>query len=252
MTKITRLCNACHGNNLSAHITLYNKLKYIQMKTDLEIQKDVMDELKWEPLLNASEIGVSVKDGVVTLSGKLDSFYKKVRAEKAAKRVQGVRAVAEDIEIKLEDSIKKTDAEIAQAVLDALKWHSAIQEDRLKVTVDNGIVTVEGDVDWKFQKDSVRIMIEKLNGVKGIINNISVKAKVVPKEIKSKINAAFHRSATLDSNKISVITEGNKVILNGNVRSLAEKKDAERAAWFAPGVEEVENNLEVSSDVFAL
>jgi osmotically-inducible protein OsmY len=221
------------------------------MKTDIEIQKDVLDELKWEPYLSATEIGVAVKNGIVTLSGTVNSYLKKTRAEKAAKRVSGVKAVAEDIEVKYADSLLKNDTEIAETILNALKWHSAINEEKIKVKVENGIVTLDGEVDWEFQRNSAVMQIENLIGVKRIVNNITIKSGIVPKELKQKVNSAFHRSATIDSEKINIEVAGTKVTLTGKVRSWAEKNDAENAVWAAQGVNKVENNLEIDMEVFA-
>lgn len=221
------------------------------MKTDIEIQKDVLDELKWVPFLSATEIGVAVKNGVVTLSGTVDSYLKKTGAEDAAKRVLGVKAVAEDIVVKYVEGLAKNDAEIAEAILSALKWHSAINEEKIKIKVEDGIVTLDGEVDWEFQRSSAVMQIESITGVKRIINNITLKQGIIPKELKQKINSAFHRSATLDSDKINVEVIGNKAILTGKVRSWAEKNDAENAVWAAQGVSKVENNLEIDVEVFS-
>lgn len=222
------------------------------MKTDLEIQKDIMDELQWAPLLNVSEIGVAVKNGVVTLSGTVDSYSKKEEAEKAAKRVAGVKAVAEDIEVKPFASSIKNDTEIARMIADSLKWHSAVQEDKIKVKVENGWVTLEGQVDWEFQRDAAKNVIKDLTGVKGITNLIMVKASVTAKDIKQKIAAAFHRSATIDSDKVQIEIRGSKAILSGKVRSWLEKEDAENAVWRAQGITSVEDKLVIDTGVFAL
>jgi osmotically-inducible protein OsmY len=221
------------------------------MKTDVEIQKDVMEELQWEPLLNATEIGVAVKNGVVTLSGSVDTYLKKREAEKAAQRVAGVKAVAEDIEVNISSAFRKTDAEIAGAVLSALKWHSSVQDEKIKVTVEDGWVTLEGEAEWEFQRSSARNAIENLMGVKGITNNIKIVSRAILKEIKQKITSAFHRSATIDADKINIDTAAGKVVLTGKVRSWAERRDAENAAWAAPGVTKVDNKLEIESEVFA-
>ena len=220
------------------------------MKTDLEIQRDVISELKYEPLINAAEIGVSVKKGIVTLSGMVDTYLKKITAENAAKRVEGVKAVAEDIEVKYTASLTKNDTEIAEAILKALKWHSALREEKIKVKVENGIVTLDGEVEWEFQKTSAVMQIETILGIKKIVNNIFIRSdNDIPKDLKQKIRAAFHRSATIDSENIAIEMKDHKVILTGKVRSLAEKNDAEAAAWKAQGVNDVENKLIVESDL---
>lgn len=221
------------------------------MKTDLEIQKDVLEELVWDPFLSATEIGVTVKNGIVTLSGTVNNYSKKSAAERAAKKVAGVKAVAEDIEVILPSSSKRTDTDIAETVLNALKWHSALQEDKLKITVEDGVVTLEGEVEWEFQRNSARLMIENLTGVRGVINKIKISAKADPKEVKKMIMAAFHRNATVDAGRIRIEVRGDKAVLTGSVRSWTEKNDAEKAAWAAAGITTVENNLEVGSGVLA-
>jgi len=221
------------------------------MKTDSQIQKDVMAQLNWEPILNASEIGVGVKEGIVTLSGIVDTYTKKMMAEKAAKKVSGVKAVALDIQVGVSPLFRKTDSEIAETVLNALRLHTAVQEDRIKIKVEDGVVTLEGEVEWEYQRKAAVNAIENLPGVRNVLNYITVKPKVVASDIEKKIDSAFHRSATIDAEKIRVETIGSKVTLKGKVRSMAEKDDAEDAAWSAPGVMTVENRLDIEEEIFA-
>jgi osmotically-inducible protein OsmY len=215
------------------------------MKSDVQIQTDVMDQLKWEPFLKASEIGVAVKNGVVTLSGQVDSYSKKLAAENAAKKIKGVKAIAEDLQIGVSPAYRKTDTDIAAAVLNALKWHAAVQEEKVKIKVEDGFVKLEGEVEWEYQRNYAKSAIEHLEGVRSVLNLITVKPQVSPSEVQHKISAAFQRSASLDADKITANVVGSKVILRGYVRSYAEKEDAENAAWAAPGVTSVENNLEI-------
>lgn len=215
------------------------------MRTDLEIQKDIKEELKWEPNLANEDIRVAVDKGIVVLSGTVDSYYKKNKAQKAANRVAGVKSVIEKLDVKLPSAIEKTDSEIENAVINELKWHSSVMEDKINVKVNNGIVTLNGDVEWDFQRTAIRNAIENLTGVRGIVNNLKIVPKLTSGEIKQKINAAFHRNATIDAGKINVETSGNKVILTGKVRSWMEKNEAENTAWLAPGVERVENKIEI-------
>ena len=221
------------------------------MKNDNQIQKDVMEQLKWEPFLTASEIGVAVKDGVVTLSGMVDTYSKKLAAEKAAKKVSGVKAVAEDIQIGVSPAYNKTDTEIAEAVLNALKWHTAVQEEKIKIKVENGVVTLDGEVEWDFQRTNAKRAIENLTGVRAVYNLITIKPRIIASDIEKQIKTAFQRSATIDSGKITAEVTGSKVILRGKVRSIAEKEDAENAAWFASGVTNVESKLEIEEPEYA-
>lgn len=224
------------------------------MKTNEEIQKNVMAEIKWDPELRDvhTQIGIAVEDGVVTLSGLVDTYRKKRAAEVAAQRVRGVRVVACDIAVKIHTYGSKTDAEIAMAVKEALRWNSAIKEDRVEVKVDDGWVSMNGEVDWNFQKAIIEECVENLVGVRGIINDISIKPqKIDLKDIQHKITAAFHRGATVDASAIRLVQESDKIILRGSVRSWAEKKEAERIAWSSPGVKAVENNILVGTRVLA-
>lgn len=216
------------------------------MKTDLEIQKDVMDELKWQPFLHAAEIGVSVKNGVVTLSGQVDNYGKKLAAENAARKVAGVKALAEDLQVGISPAYRKTDAEIAEAVLNALKWHTAIPDDRIKVKVEDGIVKLEGEVEWEFQRNSAKTAVQYLTGVRSVVNLVTVRPKVSADDLEKKISAAFHRSATIDAAKVNVSVIGNKAVLTGKVRSFAEKQEAEDAVWAAPGIFSLESKLQVA------
>lgn len=215
------------------------------MKNDAQIQKEVLDELRWNPLVSSTQIGVAVKNGVVTLSGTVDSFAKKTAAEQAASRIGGVRAVAEDLEVRPLISLKKNDSEIAEAVVNALRWNSSVNDEKVKVKVEDGWVTLQGESEWQFQKESAKRSIEDLSGVKGISNLIHVTPRASMTDVKDRIKSAFYRHANIDARDIQVQTSGSQVTLTGKVRSLAEKRDAENAAWAAPGVTKVDNQLEV-------
>ena len=215
------------------------------MKTDERIKQDVLDELKWQPNIDETEIGVTVEEGVVTLTGTVDSFSKKMAAEKAAQGVKGVRAVAEDIEVKYGTDYKKTDKEIAKAVANALKWNYSVPSDKISVKVENGWVYLSGEVQWTYQKEAAKRAVEDLLGVNYVANNITLKQKVQATDIKSRITKAFERSADIDAKNVTVTVDGHTVKLSGKVRSFAEKEDARKAAYYAPGVYEVENELEI-------
>jgi osmotically-inducible protein OsmY len=213
------------------------------IRTDSQIQADVIAELKWDPRVNAPEIGVAVKDGVVALTGWVDSFSKRWAAEDAAHRVRGVKAVANDIEVRLPVGAEKTDADIAAAAVRALEWDALVPIERLDVTISKGWVTLKGDVEWQFQKMDAERVVRRLAGVKGVTNLITVKPRVTPSEIQQKVEQALIRSAETDAKRITVDVDGSTVTLKGTVRSWAERADAERAAWSAPGVTQVNNQI---------
>jgi osmotically-inducible protein OsmY len=220
----------------------------VEVRSDEDIQRDVLDELEWDARVRPNEIGVAVKDGVVTLTGWVDSYLKKIAAEEDAHRVPGVKAVVNDIEVRLPGSAERTDVDLAKAVLNALRWHAGIPADKIDVTVDHGWVTLKGQVDFGFQKRLAERAVERLSGVVGVTNLITVKAKPgpSPEELKAQIEKALIRNAETDARRITVEVQGSKVILRGTVSSYAEKKAAEETAWSAPGVTEVENRIEVS------
>lgn len=215
------------------------------MKSDINIQADVQAELRWQPFLQDSAIGVAVKDGIVTLSGKVDAYSKKLAAENAAKKIAGVKAVVEEIEVGIPSGTEKTDKELAAAVWNALRWHVAVLQDKIKISVENGVVKLEGEVDWAYQRNSARSAVENLEGVRSVINLITVKPAVSATDIQNKIRAAFLRSATVDAKNINAEVVEGRVTLRGFVRSLSEKEDAETAAWAAPGVTRVNSLLEI-------
>ena len=218
------------------------------MKSNENLQQDVQNAIKWEPLLNAAEIGVTAKDGVVTLTGTVDSYRKKMEAEEAAKNIAGVKAVVEKIEIRIGNFSKKDDNDIAKEVLNALKWKWDVPNDKVKVEVENGWVTLEGELEWNYQREAAKTSIHNLEGVVGISNNIKIKSTNYDVIEKSDIESALGRNWSVDDQDIHVNVSGNKVILNGTVNSFYQRDEAGRIAWNAPGVISVENDLVIDYD----
>jgi osmotically-inducible protein OsmY len=212
------------------------------MKTDMQLQKDVLDEILWELSVDVPDIGVSVHDGIVTLTGSLDNLPAKRAAEIAALRVSGVKAVANDIEVKISTNNRRSDEDIVHAACTALEWNILLPKN-LQVAVEDGWIMLSGTVQWQFQKNAARDAVAQLTGVKGVTNTIKVKPRVTAFAVKGKIEAALQRHAILDAEGIHVITEDSKIILEGAVGSWAEREEAENAAWSAPGVAQVDNKL---------
>jgi osmotically-inducible protein OsmY len=216
------------------------------MKSDIELQRDVLQELEWEPSVNAAHIGVSVKEGIVTLAGHVPSYAEKYGAELAGRRVYGVKAVANELDVKLPGSSTRTDEDIAAAAVKALQGDLLVPADNIRVTVREGWVTLEGEVEWQYQREAAERAVRYLTGVVGVSNLITIKPRLSPMEVKRKIEEALKRSAETDARRLEVDVRDGEVILTGTVRSWAEKEDAERAAWAAPGVRRVEDHIVVA------
>lgn len=217
------------------------------MKTDAEIKKDVLAELLWDPLISETKVGVTVNEGVVTLTGHLDTYAEKVAAKRAAERVSGVKAIALELDVIPVGSHQRSDTEIALAVEHALSWNTSVPQDRVKVTVEKGWVTLKGDLDWNFQRRAVERIVRPLKGVVGITDNIQLKTLPVPLKLQERIQEALTRQAMREARRIEVSVEGSEVTLRGHVHSWAERNAAEGASWSAPGVTRVNNQLLVEA-----
>jgi osmotically-inducible protein OsmY len=216
------------------------------MRSDSEIERDVKDELKWDPDLDATDIGVTVKKGVVALTGFVKSYLDRYEAEAAAKRVVGVAGVANDLEVRIPSVDERPDPDIARDAVAALKAHLPSSSEHIKVIIKSGWVTLDGQVEWQYQKNTAENAVRRIRGVKGVTNSILLKPRAEPSQIKSKIMDAFKRNAEVDANRIQIEADGSEVILKGSVRSWAEREEAERVAWSAPGVTRVEDRIVVS------
>jgi osmotically-inducible protein OsmY len=219
----------------------------MRKKTDVELQRDVIDELRWDPRVDTAEIGVAVRDGVVTLTGTVDTNAKKYAAIHTAERIAGVRAIAEDLEVKLPSALRRSDTDVAHAAVNALKWNIEVPDDRVKVRVDDGWIILEGEVDWQYERLAAEDSVRWLNGVRGVTNSVKIKTRAFAPDVQRRIQDALKRSAEVDANRISVIATDGRVTLRGTVRSWTERKDAESAAWAAPGVTMVDDEITVGT-----
>jgi len=216
------------------------------MMSNTELQRTVEDELKWNPSIDSSHIGVTVKDGIVTLTGYVTSYFQKKKAESLVKHLANVKAVVDELELKLPNSAQRSDLDLAESALEVLKLNILVPAGKILVTVDNGWISLDGVVDWQYQRTAAEDAIKYLTGVRGISNNVTVKSTVHPADVKAKIQNALIRNAQIDASHITVDTVNGKATLAGHVRSWIEKEQAEAAAWSAPGISKVENRISIS------
>lgn len=222
------------------------------MRTDSELRTDIIAELTWDSGIRNEDIATAVKDGVVTLAGTVDTYAQRYAAERAVERVKGIRAIANDLAVKLPGAMERSDAELAHAAVNALRWHTEVPDERIQVKVSNGWLTLEGEVDLYYQRHAAETAVRYLMGVKGVNNRITLRKAAAPADIKERIRTSLKRQAELDADHITVEATGSRVTLRGTVRSLAERRDAQRAAWNAPGVTSVENDIIVAPLIPAL
>ncbi len=216
------------------------------LKSDTQLQRDIMEELQWDPALGRAEIGVAVRDGVITLSGDVDSYAMKFAAVRAVERVQGVRAIAEELKVVLPSASKRTDTEIAHAVADRLQWDINIPDGSVRARVEDGWVWLEGETEWQYQRNAAEHAARYLTGVTGVTNLITLKKQASAADVRERIERAFQR-AELDAHQISIEAIEGKITLRGKVRTWAERGDAEQAAWSAPGVTSIDDQLAVGA-----
>ena len=215
--------------------------------SDIQLQKSVLDELAWEPTVDAAHIGVTAKDGVVTLTGHVGNYAEKLTAERTVRRVKGVKAIVQEIHVKLPSSDARSDEDIAASALSGLRWHAGLPADQIQLRVENGNVALNGEVSWQYQRDLAERDVRKIKGVRSVANLITVKPSVQPYEVKRKIEEALKRSAELEASHISVSAAGGAITLSGRVNTWHERDVAERAAWSAPGVTAVTDNLRIEA-----
>ena len=215
------------------------------MRTDMELQKDVAEELKWEPRLQEDEIGVAVKNGVVTLTGFVPDYAQRRTAAKAAERVVGVRAVAQELVVKVPEMFRYSDTELAHRVVNALAWDVEVPNEKIQAKVEDGWVTLEGTVDWQYQRNAAERAVRYLGGIKGVSNLVTIAPLASPYDVALRIKAALHRTADVEAKRVHVSATDGKVVLTGTVRSWPERADIERAAWSASGVQTVDDRLAV-------